>query len=164
MPAVRLVVVFLLLICPLTVSAQSVADLHAGMRVRVQTERAGVLVGTVSAVSADSIRIVRGGETRAFSLAETKSVSTSTGPSSYRGVLRTGLASGLIGAAAGAGIGAMTYKPCESKGIFNCAYVPNSRPRATVFGAAAFGISSFVIGGVVGAIRGSDAWAPVALH
>lgn len=165
MRAVSILLFALLLFsAPNNGSAQAVSDLQSGVRVRVETRSAGKIVGTLSSATADSIRVVRNGETRAFALSETQSVAQSPGPSSARGMVRTGIASGLIGAAAGAGIGAMTFKPCESKGVYNCAYVPNSRPRATVFGAAAFGVSSLVIGGIVGAIKGSDSWTLVALH
>lgn len=147
-----------------TVSAQRLADLQQGARIRVETRNYGDFVGTLESATADTIRLRDNRQTLAFSVADTRSVSTSPGASAARGMLRTGIASAILGTLAGAGVGYMTYKPCKLDGVFDCAYVPTTRARATTFAAISFGASALIIGGVVGAIKGSDNWTPVALH
>ncbi len=153
-----------IVLIPSAVTAQRLADLQQGARIRVATHSYGDFTGTLESATSDTIRLRDNRQTLAFSVADTKGVSTSAGPSPMRGMLRTGAMSGVIGSIVGAGVGAMTYKPCKLDGVFDCAFVPNSRARATTFAAISFGVSSLVIGGVVGAIRGSDSWTPVTLH
>lgn len=159
-----LVLSFAALTAPSVVNAQRVTDLRQGVRVRVDTGRPGVLIGRLESATADSIRVVAVGETLAFSLADTRSVSTSPGPDRMRGMLRTGVVTGIVGTIVGAGIGAKAFKPCQDVVAYDCARVPNTRPRAAAFGAVVFGVSSLVIGGAVGAIRGSDKWTQVPIR
>lgn len=144
--------------------AQRLADLQQGARIRVQTRSHGDFVGNLESATSDTVKVRDGRQTLAFSVADSKVISTSSGPSSARGMLRTGVTAGVLGGIAGAAVGAMTYKPCNPDGAFDCAFIPNTRSRATTFAAVSFGVTSLVIGGVVGAIRGSDNWTPVALH
>ena len=144
-----------------TAEAQKIDDLVEGVRVRVEVPRVRAVEGTFQGASVDSVKVVSDGVHLVFPRAENVTVFRSAGVNRYRSALLVGTISGVLGAVAGGVIGSMSYKPCESKGVYDCGYVPNTRSRATVFGASVFGFSSMVIGGLVGAIHPGDVWVPV---
>lgn len=153
----------LVLAFPGVVRAQRISDLPIGARVRVETGSARV-IGKLENVSADSVKVRTNLDLRAFALSDAKSVWVSTGPGRGHGMLKAGVPAGVIGALAGAGLSYLTWEKCKPGHIVQCAYVPSTRGKATVFGGAAIGAVSFVIGSAVGAIAGSETWSRVSLQ
>lgn len=158
---------FVLSVCGLVVAAsgsaraQKVDDLVEGVRVRVEAPRVRAVQGTFQSASSDSVKVIADGVHLVYPRSDSIAFYRSAGVNRSRSALVIGSISGLVGAVAGGAIGSMSYKPCESKGFYDCGYVPNSKSRATVFGASVFGVSSFVIGGVAGALSAGDTWVPL---
>lgn len=142
-------------------NAQKVDDLVEGVHVRIGVAGRKPLNGTFRSASTDSIGIVADGVHLVFPRSDSVAVFRSAGVHRGRSALLGGAVAGILGGVVGAAIGSTAYKPCESKGVFDCAYVPNSRTRATVFGGAVFGVPSALIGVLVGAARAGPTWIPV---
>ncbi len=147
--------------CPLAASGQRAADLVQGVRLRVVSTDHMTQEGFFSRATGDSITIIANGVPLSLSLSETSSVSRFTVVNRSATALRYALIAGTLGALAGAGIGARSFKPCVSRDVFDCSRVPGTRRQASVFGSVIFGASSVFIGGLVGAVRGKERWEPV---
>ncbi|MBA3656953.1 MAG: hypothetical protein H0W69_06340 [Gemmatimonadaceae bacterium] len=157
-------VLFLAIVFPATLPAQRVADLVQGTRVRVVSHERMTREGFFRSATSDSITIIANGAPLALSLGETVSVARFAVVNRGRDAMRLALIGGTVGALIGAGIGAKSFKPCESKGVYDCSRVPGTKRQATIFGSVIVGVSSFITGGLVGAVRGTESWAPVSLH
>ena len=162
----RILILFfvILLAAPVDLAAQRVSDLSLGARVRVETNGSGFVTGTFESATTDSIKIRTHLDRRAFALDSTRSVLVSSGPGRTRGMLRVGIPAGIIGGAVGAAISGLAWEHCRPGHIYDCRFAPTTRARATVSGGAIIGLASMLIGGVAGAISGSEGWAPVTTH
>jgi hypothetical protein len=152
---------FALIVFTPSARAQKIDDLVQGARVRVAIGGHSV-DGNFQSASPDSIKIVAdGGVHLVFPRTDSVAVFRSAGVHRGRSALLVGTTAGILGAIAGAAIGSSSYKPCESKGFYDCSYVPNSKARATVFGGFVFGVPSALIGALVGAAGAGHSWIPV---
>lgn len=154
----------LLLSVPFELAAQRVSDLQQGVRMKVETASSGSVIGTFESATQDTIKIRTSLDRRAFALDSANTILVSNGPGRARGMLRFGIPAGILGGALGAAISGMTWEPCKPGRIYDCRYAPTTRARATVGGGAIIGLGSMLIGGVVGAISGSETWTPVTTH
>src|SRR4051812_44309755 len=89
------------LLFPVAVRAQRVSDLVQGMHVRVRGHDFLITDGQVQTVTMDSLTVVTSGVIRPFTITETRSIFVATPPNRARGMWRTGVATGVIGALLG---------------------------------------------------------------
>jgi hypothetical protein len=150
-----------ILFLPAAGNAQALADLRAGARARVFTIEGGKTVGTVTAISADSISLTDGrtdAVSPAISMTQVSRLQVSNGRNRGRGALMKGLIGLGAGAASGGLLAAATYSEEPSNGwcIIVC-----SRGEAAAFGAVAGGGVGLIIGALVGAATGWETWSNV---
>lgn len=140
-------------------NAQRASELVTGARVRVTPVEGKASVGFLSRITPDSLAMLREGGAvpqGAFALPDVRSVEVSSGKSGVKGFFYTGAKWSLITGAAGAVIGFATFK--EPKNNCYICIGPQNRPDAALFGFAAGAIPAFIVGGIIGGIRGRDNW------
>ena len=139
----------------------------AGDRVRIT--RLGFrepVVGSLVSATADSIAIVpmgpRSQDIATIARTTVQALEVSDGRHRHPW---TGLAFGLSGGAAvGAIIGAVSYKPCHPTEFLGCFLVPASREESALFEATVFGGLGAMAGLLVGTLYQTDDWHPVTLE
>ena len=160
------IVVSLALVAP-ALPAQSAIPawpVESGARVRVLSPVLGddKRVGVTGIASRDSLSF-RGEKAPAYtsiSATDIRQLDVSQGTHTRR--LNGGLIGFLVGAAAGAGIGAATYKKQDCTN-FGCAFAPLD---TRAFDAFVGGVAGAVLGTVAGVVIGGrkvDTWVPVAV-
>lgn len=145
------------------------AGVDAGSRVRISAPVFGnkKQVGTVVSVTRDSLVLRHGASLATQSLATSDITALEVSKGTYTRKAKGALWGTLIGAGAGAAIGALTYqKPkCnDPQSVFGCFYIfgPDTRGSDAAFGGIAGGLVGAVVGTLVGMGR-RDAWVPATL-
>jgi hypothetical protein len=157
-----LVILAVAVLIPVVATGQS-APVAAGTRVRVTAPGNNLdkYVATVVDVRGDSIVVNVRNSSLVVGLAEVTELEVSTGK---RTQFWRSAGYGLgLGIAAGALVGAVTYKECESDHFLGCMMAPQSASESAAMGGILFGALGFVGGSVVGMVKRTDRWASVTL-
>jgi hypothetical protein len=146
-----------MLLSPFAASAQ--APRAPETRVRITQQSGLVTVGTLRALSPDSvIYLDRQGKPQGLALQNVEL---------ERSIGRTGRfwktfgITVAAGAAAGGLISAATWEHCESDAFFGCFMVPASRAEAGILGVLAGGVIGIPIGALLGAVIKVEGWEPL---
>ena len=149
--------------CCLAGSAESAAQAPAdsGARVRISYANGPRLIGTLHAMTADSVRIVPeiGNAVLSFARRDitTLEVSTARRRRFWR---HLAIAVGVAGGT-GATIAAATWEPCVSTEFLGCMLYPESRGEAFTMGLLVGVGLGAPVGVLIGALVKVDDWAPV---
>ena len=160
------------LMAPVAAISQTVptaeAHVDAGSRVRIAAPvfGSGKTVGTVVSVTSDTLVLRHGAGLATQSVGTSDITALEVSKGTYSRKAKGALWGTLIGAGAGAALGAATYqKPkCNDPQGFGCFYIfgPDTRGSDAAFGGIAGGILGAVVGTLVG-MGHRDAWVPATL-
>ena len=157
-----LVVLAVAVLIPVVASGQS-APVAAGTRVRVTAPGNNLdkHVTTVVDVRGDSIVLNVRNSSLVIGLADVTELEISAGKrTQFWRSAGYGLGLGVV---AGAVVGAVTYKECESDHFLGCIMAPQSASESAAMGGMLFGALGLVGGGIVGLLNRTDRWASVTL-
>jgi hypothetical protein len=145
------------------------ARVDAGSRVRIAAPvfGNGKKVGTVVSVTTDTLVLRPGASLATQSVGTSDITALEVSKGTYTRKAKGALWGTLIGAGAGAAIGALTYKKPECidpQSVFGCFYIfgPDTRGSDAAFGGIAGGLLGAVVGTLVGMGR-REAWVPATL-
>ena len=154
---IRLITLLTLLggILPATSHAQSV--LSPGDRIRVREGEGATVIGVVSAISAQEVRLAtRDRSGHVVSRDQIESLERSIG--TERRFARNLFISVGATAAIGGVLGAVTWQPCRQTGFLACFLHPESRGEAATWGIAAGALVGVPIGIIVGLAARHEVW------
>lgn len=143
---------------PAPASAQG--DVAHGTRVRVRHVGGRPMVGTLVAISSDSVR-VRTIEAGDVTLPAGNVIALERSLGRERRFWRNFGLTAVGFAVSGGILGAVTYEPCESTGFLSCLMVPASQGEAFLYGAAFGTVIGVPVGALVGYAARNERWAPV---
>lgn len=131
-----------------------------GMRTRVLSPALGgqMQIGTVEGVTGDTLRFLRTDGVGPVSLTPSEINTIEVSGGTHTAKAKWGIIGFLGGAAAGAMIGAATYRPCT--GSFACIGDVGGRPMAVGVGAVLGSLAGGIVGTLWGA-RSHETWIPV---
>jgi hypothetical protein len=152
---------------PLLASAQTAAIMEwpiaVGSHVRIESPvlGSGLQKGSVAASTADTLLFQPKAEVSPIPIATPNIVKLEVARGQHTHKARSALVGFLIGAGAGAVLGAATYKKPECHEIV-CDILPDTRSFDATLGAVLLGGAGAIVGAVIGA-HPTDTWVPVAV-
>ncbi|MDH3204968.1 MAG: hypothetical protein OEO79_00065 [Gemmatimonadota bacterium] len=160
---IRLITLLTLLGAVLPAASHAQTVLSPGDRIRFREAEGAVVIGVVSAISAEEVRLAtqdRSGHV--VSRDQIESLERSLG--TERRFARNLFISVGAGAAIGGVMGAVTWKPCRETGFLACFLHPASRGEAAQWGTAAGALIGVPIGVIVGLATRHEVWEPLSVH